>query len=280
MKKGIIFLLTLFMIAAPVFATVTITVDPGPGPNDVTVGFTSDEEQMVRMISLDVQVDDPGVVIVDINCVSDGYNIHPGSISIDNDGNVVDWGTCAGTDLDSNALASEQGSLYVGAANEPAPGALFIITLGGCMQTEGGDVVVAVSPNVLRGGVVMEDASAPTAVDTSDTATVSMLAGSYCGPACASCMGDVVGNTGPDPDGIVNTADLGALMGLLGPLGPPFDYGSVPEGYACLDIAGSTSPVPDGVLNTADLGAMMAFLGPFGPPFDSGQCMPAPPSGP
>ncbi|MHC4212438.1 MAG: hypothetical protein ACYSWP_03590 [Planctomycetota bacterium] len=94
------------------------------------------------------------------------------------------------------------------------------------------------------------------------------------------CYGDVVGSTSPAPDGIVNMADLAAFMALLGPVGPPYDYGPPPPYHECLDLAGSASPVPDGWLNMADLGAMMGFLGPFGPPFNSGQCMPAPPTGP
>ncbi len=102
---------------------------------------------------------------------------------------------------------------------------------------------------------------------------------------CCPCWGDIVGSTSPAPDGIVNTADLGALLGLLGPLfgsSPPYEVCPVPAGFECMDLAGSTSPAPDGCINTADLGALLGYLGPlFGstPPYE-GPCMPAPPSGP
>ncbi len=99
------------------------------------------------------------------------------------------------------------------------------------------------------------------------------------------CWGDIVGSTSPAPDGIVNTADLGAMLGLLGPLfgsSPPYEVCPVPTGWECMDLAGSTSPAPDGCINTADLGAMLGYLGPlFGStPAYQGPCMPAPPSGP
>ncbi|MHC4212439.1 MAG: hypothetical protein ACYSWP_03595, partial [Planctomycetota bacterium] len=204
-----------------------------------------------------------------------GYNIYPGSISIDTNGIIVDPGNCAGV-LDGNSMSSEQGSLYVGAANSPAEGDLFIVTLGGCTLEPGGDVSVTVSENALRSGVVMEDPEeTPTVNLTGCTVNICEY------PPVCQCWGDVVGNTSPAPDGIVNTADLGAFMGLLGPVGPPFDLGTVPPGYECWDIAGSVSPVPDGVLNMADLCAMMAWLGPRWPcVWCEPGCMPAPPSGP
>jgi hypothetical protein len=165
MKKGIIFLLTLFVVAAEAFGSVDI-VCTATGPNEVTVSFsTSGETELVRMISLDIQVNDPNVYIADINCVSAGYYIHPGSISIDSNGHVDDLGSCAGV-LDGNSMTSEQGSLYVGAANAPAEGDLFIVTLGGCTYEPGGDVSVTVSENALRRGVVMEDPDvAPSSVN-------------------------------------------------------------------------------------------------------------------
>ena len=263
--KRIIVTLAVLLLAVPALATVTITVDPGAEPNTVVVGFTSDEGQLVRALALDVQVSDPCAYIADVNCVSTGYKIHPGSIDIDAGGNVTDEGTCAGV-LDGNTMTSEQGSLYVGAGNAPAPGDLFIITLGGCTLTEGGDVVVSVSPNVLRGGVVMEDAGAPTALDTSDTATVNvceLIVG-------CPCLGDVSGPLGV-PDGAVSTSDMGVLLGIIGPVGPPYIV-PIPTGMACLDLSGPVG-VPDGVLSTSDMGVILGHIGPLGPPFVGG-CIP------
>ena len=267
--KKIIFTLAVLLLAAPAMATVTITCTPGPGPNDVTVGFTSDEGQLVRAIALDVQVADADVVVVDVNCVSDGYLIHPGSISIDAGGNVTDYGTCAGTDLDSNSFASEQGSLYeIGVDTPPVPGDLFIITLGGCTDTPSGDVVVSVSENVIRGGVVMEDAGAPSSVDTSDTATVNV-----CVSGCA-CLGDIADTTsiGP-PDGKVDTGDMAALLTALIIYGNPADSynitGAPNQAFLlfCMDVADTTSiGPPDGRIDTGDMAAMLTHLIIYGNP--------------
>lgn len=274
--KKIIVTLAVLLLASPAMATVTITVVAGPGPNDVTIGFTDGgETQRVRAIALDVQVNDPNVVIGEVNCVSADYYIYPGSISINASGDVTDYGTCAG-EQDGNTMASEQGSLYVdGVDPYPVPGDLFIVTLAGCTLVPDGNVVVSVSENQLRGGIVMEDPEVPpVSVDVSATATVTVCVISGC-----TCWGDVAGDVSPAPDGKVNTSDLAAFMGLLGPLGPPFSVGSVPAGWECMDIAGDISPASDGNLNTSDLAALMGYLGPLGPPFD-GPCMPAPPSGP
>ena len=278
--KGIIFLLTLFVFTAPVFATVTIDLTPGVEPYTVVVSFSSDEDpgKLVRAIALDIQVNEPNVWIEDVNCVSAGYYIYPGSININASGEVDDYGTCAGV-IDGNHMTSEQGSAYVGAANEPAEGDLFIVTLGGCTLEDPNVVAVTVSLNALRGGIVMEDAGAATTV-VLNGCTVNM--GECCAGDCGPiCPGDVAGSTSPEPDGIVNTADLGALLGLLGPLfgsTPPYEVCPIPVGFECMDLAGSTSPAPDGCINTADLGALLGYLGPlYGstPPYE-GPCITLP----
>ena len=205
--KKIIVTLAVLLLASPAMA-VTITVVPGPGPNDVTIGFDDDDDaQRVRAIALDVQVADANVVIGDVNCVSASYNIHPGSISIDAGGTVTDYGTCAGAGLDSNTMASEQGSLYEdGVDPYPVEGDLFIITLEGCTVVADGNVVVSVSENQLRGGIVMEDPEVPPeSVDVSATATVNV------GTCTTLCLGDMDGN------GFVNTTDLGMMVNLIAP---------------------------------------------------------------
>jgi hypothetical protein len=146
--KKLVLVLAVLLCAAPAIATdVTITAVAGPGPNDVTVGFTTaNVTELVRAIALDVILDDPNVVISDINCVNADYGIYPGSISIDASGNVTNWGTCAGAGLDSNTVATEQGSLY--ADGDPLPaqsGDLFIITLDGCTSDGSEDVVVSIT---------------------------------------------------------------------------------------------------------------------------------------
>jgi hypothetical protein len=268
--KKIIVTLAVLLLTAPVMADVTITCSAGAEPNTVVVSFSvSGEAELVRAIALDIQVNDPNVSITDVNCVSDGYYIYPGSIAIDAGGNVTDYGTCAGV-LGSNDLTSEQGSLYVGAPNAPAPGDLFILTLGGCTLGDG-NVGVTVSENQLRGGVVMEDAGAP-------SGSVILVGCDVEIPICAEegcqCFGDVSGPTGV-PDGSVSTSDMGALLGVLGAAGPPYNVCPVPAGFECMDLSGPTG-VPDGCLSTADMGALLSYLGVVvGPPYVGG-CMPAP----
>ena len=216
--KKIIITLAVLLLATPAMALVTITVEAGPGPNDVTIGFTSDEDpgKLVRAIALDVQVSDANVVIADVNCINVDYKIHPGSIAIDAGGNVTDYGTCAGAGLDTGTMSSEQGSLYIGAANAPVEGDLFIVTLANCTAVADGNVVVSVSENQLRGGVVMEDAGPAASVDVSATATVTV--GNCCSlpDCCTTCKGDLDGN------GWIMVPDMFMLMGKLGAAGAPY----------------------------------------------------------
>ena len=138
--KKLILMLAVLLLAAPAMATdVEITAVAGPGPNDVTVGFiATNVTEPVRAVALDVTLADANAVIADINCVNEEYGIYPGSISIDASGNVTNWGSCAGAGMDSNLVATEQGSLYVGANTPAQSGDLFIITLGGCTVDENG----------------------------------------------------------------------------------------------------------------------------------------------
>jgi hypothetical protein len=194
-------------------ATVTVNLTPGGEPNTVVVSFTSTEGQLVRAIALDVQFSDPCAWIDDVNCVHAGYNIYPGSINIDAGGNVTNYGTCAGV-LGDNAMTSEQGSLYeIGVDTPPTPGNLFIITLEGCGQVgSGGDVVITVSENVLRGGIVMEDAGAPSAVVLNGT-TVNI---GECQIPPPVCPGDICDSStmGP-PDGTVDSGDFYKIYGEI-----------------------------------------------------------------
>jgi hypothetical protein len=226
--KKIIITLAVLLLAAPAMATVTINCTPGGEPNTVVVSFTSDEGQLVRALALDLQFSDPCAWIEDVNCVHAGYNIYPGSINIDAGGNVTNYGSCG--ILDGNSMTSEQGSLYeIGVDTPPTPGDLFIVTLGGCGQIgSGGDVVISVSENALRGGIVMEDASAPSAVVLNGT-TVNI---GECEEIGCACPGDITDVTsGGPPDGTVNFGDLMKIyveMITVYPAGDPtflFDIG-------------------------------------------------------
>jgi len=289
--KTVISLLLSLALVAPAFGTVTITLTTGPAPDNVTIGFTSDEPNNVRAFALDITIDDPCARIAEVNCVSTGYNIYPGGITIDDSGVVTDYGTClanpsqgpdGGTQpgLGTQGVTIEMGSLYeAGVELPPAQsGDLVIITILGCdgdyCPTMDG-VTVSVAENTTRGGVVMENPYEIVSVDTSDTAVLHIPFSWGCG---CDCWGDIAGSTGPYPDCKVDTADLGKLLALLGPLGgaaPPYQVCPVPPGFECMDIAGVTSPDRDGCINTADLGKLLTYLGPLAiadPPYTA-ECM-------
>jgi hypothetical protein len=245
--KKLVLLLAVLLCAAPAMATdVTITAVAGPGPNDVTVGFTTaNVTELVRAIALDVILDDPNVVISDINCVNADYGIYPGSISIDASGNVTNWGTCAGAGLDSNTVATEQGSLY--ADGDPLPaqsGDLFIITLDGCTSDGSEDVVVSITEDALRGGVVLEDPAVAAGVTLPADVTVDVGCDTSTAPLC---LGDLNGDT------FINTTDLGMMVNLIAGA-PGF---SIPAaGNEAGDMNGDT------FVNTTDLGMMVNTIAP------------------
>ncbi|MCK5473710.1 MAG: hypothetical protein KAI59_06720, partial [Planctomycetes bacterium] len=161
MKKSIIFVLAMCLFAAPAMAAVDITCsDDGSGV--VTVSWDKNAEpNMVRAFALDITVDN-GATITAVNDVNVDYGIYPGSIvivggAVTEDGSpVADVNDGpAGTTLpglDSNGVTVEMGSLYVGDGNAPdASGDLFTFTVDG-------DCNVTIVENVVRGGVVLEDA--------------------------------------------------------------------------------------------------------------------------
>jgi hypothetical protein len=218
--KKIIFAVAALLIAAPAMAAVDIDVTDGPGPNDITISFdASGEANLVRAFALDIVWDDPCMTIVAVDCVSAGYYVYPGSISIDASGTVTDWGTCQcstsypGTLGDEpNELTIEMGSLYVGEANAPDPnGDLVIITLGGC---DSGDpnANVSITENAIRGGVVMENPDEVVTVN-SPGGPISPDLAPCIEPTCwdniNECGGQSLGDS--DCDGSVNFIDLGRL---------------------------------------------------------------------
>ncbi len=166
--KKIIFVLVVLMLTTSVWAgEVLITcAQDAPGDPNVTIGYVNTTGQPVRAFALNITVDG-GATISAVECLNSDYYIYPGSIDID-DGEVEEggWGSCvcdAGDyddtlpGLDSNGVTIEMASLY--AATDPehttAPadsGDLLKIKVSGacCITIEG---------NVLRGKVVLEDAT-------------------------------------------------------------------------------------------------------------------------
>jgi hypothetical protein len=269
--KKIIITLAVLLLAVPAMADVTITLTPGPGPNDVTVSFsTSGEAELVRAIALDLQFSDPCAWIEDVNCADNsGYSIYPGSIVIDAGGNVTNPGSCG--ILDTNSMTSEQGSLYeIGVDTPPTPGDLFIVTLGGCGQIgSGGDVAITVSPNILRGGIVMEDASNPITVNMNGC-TVNIGECEESNP-CLACPGDICDtSTTGAPDGRVDFGDWSKLTTAMSNIGNPGDYFVIPmAGFECIDICDtSTTGPPDGRVDFGDWSKLTTVMQNTGNPGD------------
>jgi hypothetical protein len=174
--RTMILALAVVLLAAPVWATVTITAtDEGDGV--VAIDFNSvGETELVRAFALDITVDAGVITDVCDFAVGDdngGYGIFPGNfsryITVDpGTGNVDDWGvggyTPVAEDGDPGALGGlgtagvtiELGSLYE--TNAPGnTGRLCTLKV-----TENCNVSLAL--NALRGNVVMEDAAEPDVV--------------------------------------------------------------------------------------------------------------------
>ena len=184
--KKIMFVLALLVLAVPVWAatTVEITCQTTPGDPDAEIGYIKTGDGRVRAFALNIVVTPPEgqagtPLILDVNCVSADYYIYPGSIQIDENGNVTDDGSCvcdAGQyadtlpGLDSNGVTIEMGSLYDDVLplddpdhNEPPSdsGTLLILTVDS-------DCCITVTENILRGGIVLEDPAATATLDLPD----------------------------------------------------------------------------------------------------------------
>jgi hypothetical protein len=163
--KKFVFVLAVLLLASPALALdVSCAVGEGNDANLVTVSFSGASEGVgVRGMAFDIQLDGDGE-FDDVQCLSDvyGFQICPGSISVDGSGNVSDWGSCKcsgsypGTFDDANAMTIEMASAYEeGVDDDPCDaGDLVSFRVRGS-----GTVDVTITVNAIRGGVVDEDAS-------------------------------------------------------------------------------------------------------------------------
>jgi hypothetical protein len=251
--KKIILTLVMLLLAAPASAEVFIycAADTPDSNGWVTVSYdASGEAELPRAFALDIQLDG-AAVIVDVNDnVNDDYTVHPGTIQIDENGNVTDDGTAVADDdpkcgvLGANCITIEMGSLYVGAANAPpASGDLLRFQVDNNCN-------VTITGNAIRGDIVLEDVTvadvnAPgcevndmACFDTEDPQFGQwQLQGgpeSWCCPLQG--QGDATG------DGFVDTVDLF----LLRP--PAFNVGYGNANYDC-----RADFTHDGFVDTVDL---------------------------
>jgi len=210
--KKIVFAVALLLLAAPAWA---LDITCSNDVNLVTVSYdATTDDPAIRAMALDILLDGDGT-ISDVQCLSAayGYQIYPGSISIDGSGNVDDWGTCkasgsyAGTYDDPNAMTIEMGSLYeVGVDDEPCDvGDLVSFIVSGT-----GTVNVSILVNEIRGGCVDEEAGV---VTPSITGCTLVFPGQTCWDL-DQCAGQPSGDG--TCDGQINFSDLIQLKQAFG----------------------------------------------------------------
>jgi hypothetical protein len=168
--KKIIFALVVLMLTAPAWAEVLITCQQAaPNEPNVIVSYANTEAQPVRGFALNIVVDKGN--ILEVECLSKdyGYYIYPGSVNPEGgqEPTAGNWGTCVCDPCeyddtlmgpnDSNGVTVEMASLY--SPNDPAHDT---------EPCDVGDLVrikvetnccITIAKNVLRAGVVMEDAT-------------------------------------------------------------------------------------------------------------------------
>jgi hypothetical protein len=254
--KKILLTLVVLLLATPAWADVIISAEldvDDTGQCTVVVSYdATTEANLVRAFSLDIKLDnDANIVAVTPTMVGacteaeQGYGIFPGSIMIDAQGEVQNYGTAVAEygdltsdtlpGLDSNGVTIEMASLYapVGPASPNAPAA------SGDLLTFKVDApcIATITANVSRAGasgVVMEDPDEVVTVVLPAPLDIPCPSG----PPCWY-EGQLVGDASADC--VVNFADLVKLrLSWLKSDGDP-DYDP------CADFS------RDGVVNFADL---------------------------
>ena len=236
MKKGIVLILAVLVLASPVFAEVLITCTSDG--NEVTVSYdASSEPNLVRAFGLDVAVS--AGTITDVVVLDPNYRIFPGQIVIE-DGEVVDYNTpyIPGT-LGAGAVTVELGSLYTEDANyasDPNAGYNMQPSSSGELFSfyVTDDCTVSFEENAARAGVVLENPSLVIDVNAPGCSVV-VVTDPYAGTCwdIAHCPGQPSGDA--TCDGNVNIMDiLKVKQGWLKSYGHPsynccadFDHGGM-----------------------------------------------------
>jgi hypothetical protein len=163
MRKIVLLFLAAVFMTVPVMAVsnVSITCVQGTGAdiNSVTVSYASDHN-LIRAFGLDITA--VGANITRVVPVDANYRIYPGQIVIA-DGNVTSYGTCYDPcDLGDGSVTVEMGSLYTTDpcyAGDANAGYGMKPHLTGTLLKfyVSASCTYAVTKNVARGGVVMEN---------------------------------------------------------------------------------------------------------------------------
>jgi hypothetical protein len=195
MRRILLIVAMLLLATAPAMATVTVrAMQNGPSNalgqyttsgrncNILDVNYTCDASEKVRAFALEITLDN-GFVFSSIqdfkrgesNSTSPGYGIFPGSFRDNIDPGAVDWQDvnyspiappsdtdAAGTGIGTNKVILEMGSLYVDDTNKPASaGTLCRLVIDPNRACTPADCNLTIAVNTTRGGVVLEDGSAP-----------------------------------------------------------------------------------------------------------------------
>ncbi len=254
--KKMTFVLAVLLFAAPAWATnVTVTATQVGTTDQVEISYSADVN-LPRAFGLDITVTDGNIVACEPNMVGEctatvrGFGIFPGTIQIDDDGNVTDDGTpVAPSDdpgalggINTNGITIEMGSLYTD-VNAPASSGVLctIVVTESCTVNIAGNAARCGegSPDL---GVVMENPDevvTPTYIPCDVTLEPPV------------CVGDIDGN------GFINKPDVIALISyLVDNASPPFwTVPSTNPAYsAAADIDGN------GFVNKPDVIALISYL--------------------
>jgi hypothetical protein len=202
--RQVILTLTVFVVAAPALATVTITAQQDySNPCKVWIGYESDEAELIRAFALDITADHNIVEVNDYAVGDDngGYGIFPGSFAAapiavnPTTGQVDNWDVAGYSPVapsgDPDALGGigttgvtiEMGSLYDTAAPSQTSGILCSVTMEADTFGE-----LCVTANAIRGNVVMESAAEVQDLVVPDgTATACGVYGGGCGMPPDQC---------------------------------------------------------------------------------------------
>jgi hypothetical protein len=201
----ILFVVTVLLTTAPVMANVIVTVtDAGDGSGWLTIAYdVNGEPNFVRAFALDIVASDAN--IVEIDSLSTDYWVYPGTIDINDAGEVNDAGSPVAPNdvpgalggLGTSGITIEMGALFEEGV-DPAPGGT-----GTLLRVRvDGDSEVCVTGNAMRGKVVMKDGSSHEPV-------------SACSLVCTPCLPPPCCPGDSDDDGDWDLDDYYALQGNL-----------------------------------------------------------------
>jgi len=161
MRKQIL-IITVLLLAVPAMATVEVRCAQEFTTNQVVVTYDVDDGNNFRAFGIKISVNN-GATISSIDVNDADYYVFPGSIDINEAGDVNDWGSPIAAQ-DSNSFILEMGSLYKVGSDEdhntvpPTNGWL-------CKFRVDSDCNVAIANDAARGGVVMENLDFAGSVD-------------------------------------------------------------------------------------------------------------------